>query len=61
MTSRSEVVFGAANRQVFTRRYDEFTFGNATVTALHPDRGLLANLMTRSVQRIRPVPLVRVG
>jgi hypothetical protein len=60
MTPRSEVVFGGANRQVFTRRYDEFTFGNATVTVLHLDRAPLATFMTGSVQRIWPAPWVRV-
>lgn len=45
MTPRSKVVFGAASRQVFTRRYDEFTFGNATVTAFDLDSGLRAKPM----------------
>ena len=37
MTVSLEVVSEAVCRQMFTERYDEFTFGNDTVTAFDPD------------------------
>ena len=45
MTAPSKVVPEAACSQVFTRRYDEFTFRNDTVTAFHSDDGLRAKPM----------------